>query len=80
MLATRLVIQRRPGFVRCLVLARQFFQRRFLVKPFAYGRFVIGIRFRRRDARRLRRVCARVHVAFFRRRLMAGDISCRTIP
>jgi hypothetical protein len=42
--------------------------------------FVIGFRFRRRDARRLRRVCARVHLAFFRRRLTAGDISRRTIP
>jgi hypothetical protein len=65
--AARIFIQRRPRLVG-RVVAQQLLQQRFLVKPFAVRHFV-RFRFGRRHARRFRLVRARVHVAFFRRRL-----------
>jgi putative membrane protein len=50
------------------IVAQQFLRRRHLVGPF-FVRHRVRFRFGRRHARRLRRICACVHVAFFRRRL-----------
>src|SRR5260370_42466572 len=66
MSAPWIVIRRRPRLVRRVVVAQQFLWWRQLIGPFAIRRFV-RCRFGRRDARRVRRVCA--HVWFFRRRL-----------
>ena len=63
----RILIQQQPGLVGRIVVAQQLFQRRF-IEPFLVGH-IVRFRLKRRDARRIRLVCARVHVAFFRRRL-----------
>ncbi len=58
----RILIQQ-PRLIGRIVVAQQLLQRRF-IEPF-FVRHVV----RWRDARRIRLVCACVHVAFFRRRL-----------
>ena len=71
MLAPRIFIQWRPRLIG-RVVAQQFLQQRFLIKPF---RHIVRFRFERGDARRIRLVRACVHVAFFRWRLTADDIA-----
>jgi hypothetical protein len=55
------------------VVAQRFLRRRHLVRPFFVGHLV-RFRFGRRHARRIRRVRACVHVAFFRRQLTTRPI------
>ena len=63
----RIVIRQQPRLIGRIVVAQQLLQRRF-IKPF-FVSYVIRFRLKRCDARWIRLVCARVHVAFFRRRL-----------
>jgi len=62
----RILIQQ-PRLIGRIVVAQQLLQRRF-IEPF-FVRHVVRFQLKRRDARRIRLVCARIHVAFFRRRL-----------
>src|SRR5882724_1356511 len=74
----RVVIRQQPRLIGRIVVAQQLLQRRF-IKPF-FVRYVIRFRLKRCDARRIRLVCARVHVAFFRRRLTPDPLAAlRTI-
>ena len=66
----RVVIQQQPRLIGRIVVAQQLLQRRF-IEPFFF-RHVVRFRLKRCDARWIRLVCTRIHVAFFRRRLMAG--------
>ena len=75
MRSPRILIQWRPRLLGRIV-ALELFQRRFLVQPFVIE-YVIGFRFGRRDARRLRLVCACVHFAFFRWRLKKATLAPR---
>ena len=70
--APRLFIQWRSRLIERIV-TQQFLQQRYLIQPFVL-RHVVRLRFRRRDARRIRLVCTCVHLAFFRRRLTTDDI------
>jgi len=63
----RILIQQQPRLIGRIVVAQQLLQRRF-IEPF-FVRHVVRFRLKRRDARWIRLVCARIHVAFFRRRL-----------
>jgi hypothetical protein len=60
------------------VVAKQFLQPRFLIKPCIVRHF--RFRFGQREPRRLRFVCPRDIGAFFRRRLTPNDVSRRTMP
>ena len=68
MRATWIFIQR-PRQLGRVAVAQRLVKQRFLIKPFGTGHFV-RFHFGRRDARRFWVICAGVHVAFFRRRLM----------
>lgn len=77
----RIVIQQQSRLIWRIVVAQQLLQRRF-IKPF-FVSYVIRFRLKRCDARRVRIVCACVHVAFFRRRLTPDPLapsarSCET--
>jgi len=71
----RVLVRWRPWLSR-LRVAQQFLGRGYLIEPRPVG-YIAGFRLGRRDARRLRWVCARVRVAFFPRRLTADDILAR---
>jgi hypothetical protein len=69
-------------WLRRRILAQQFLQRRFLLEPFGVGN-VIGLRLSWADARRLRLACARLHVAFLRRRVkidLPSHVAVRSSP